>query len=113
MSALDPDRPSATVFAEATDIGQFRDHGLGPDDIPRLDEIQRRLAQSAYACLNPLQADWRTARWLDAGLASRVWDHVCRFAAPERLETVQDHYARLWLDAYRAGAPCASRPVGG
>ena len=106
MSALDPDRPSATVFAEATDIGQFRDHGLGPDDIPRLDEIQRRLAQSAYACLNPLQADWRTARWLDAGLASRVWDHVCRFAAPERLETVQDHYARLWLDAYRAGAPC-------
>ena len=97
MAALDPDRPSATVFAQnasvnegASDIGQFGAHGLGPDDIPRLEEIQRRLAQSAYACLNPLQADWRTARWLDAGLASRVWDHVCRFAAPERLENVQD-----------------------
>jgi GGDEF domain-containing protein len=106
MSALDSDRPSATVFAQAPDIGQFRAPGLGPDDILHLDEIQRRLAQSAYACLNPLQADWRTARWLDVGLGSRVWDHVRRLAAPEHLETLQDHYGRLWLDAYRAGAPC-------
>jgi hypothetical protein len=109
MSALDSDRPSATVFAQAPDIGQFRAPGLGPDDILHLDEIQRRLAQSAYACLNPLQADWRTARWLDAGLGSRVWDHVRRLAAPEHLDTLQDHYGRLWLDAYRAGAPCIGR----
>jgi diguanylate cyclase (GGDEF)-like protein len=106
MATLDPDRPSATVFAQATDIGQFRAHGLEPDDIPHLDEIQRRLAQSAYACLNPLQADWRTARWLDAGLASRVWDHVRRLAALESLETLQDRYTQLWQDAYRAGASC-------
>ncbi|MGH2577896.1 MAG: hypothetical protein ACRDG9_09150, partial [Actinomycetota bacterium] len=60
MAVLDPDRPSATVFAQnasvnqgATDIGQFRAAGLGPDDIPHLEEIQRRLAQSAYACLSP------------------------------------------------------------
>jgi diguanylate cyclase (GGDEF)-like protein len=104
MAALEPELPAS--FSPARETGLDQGPGLGPDDIARLGEIQRRLSQSEFACLGPLHADLHATSWLDLALSSRVWDHLCMLAAEDRIAAAQDRYAKLWQDIYRAGGPC-------
>ncbi len=106
MSVIYPHRPAAGLFAPAPDEEASCAHGLDAADVSRLGELQRRLAESDYACLGPLRAELEAARWLDAELCRRIWENICLLAAPDRVTLAQDHYPRLWQEAYQARAPC-------